>query len=294
MPAASVGSTPSLEVQGLEERARRFMRTLLCDPPDSVPYAEALALKKSGGLSNAARRPARTESLTASSPELGAKLSELEQEREHYKLECELLKMKLTRFESVHGPADQLKNAESGSGNAGSRVGGEGGGGGGGGGAFASSGGVGVRGMDEGEVERFREHYEGRIKSLMTQLQFADGKAVAFHDECRNIAMRFEVLRHSQAKQGEEYKSVNGTIAGLKADLESTKRNYEEQLSTMTEHVMMMNDQIQAKDAEIDSVRRQAKSSSGSGSGRSWTSKSSSKKSKGGDAAAVEFPSFSR
>ena len=298
VPAASIGGPPSLEVQGLEERARRFMRTLLCDPPDSVPYTEALALKRNSGGSSlgngAARRPAsRAESLTISSPELGAKLSELEQEREHYKLECELLKMKLTRFESVHGShADQVKNGLGAGANDGAR-GRDGAAAGrsassGAGGAGRSVGG-GVAMMGEDEIERIREHYEGRIKSLMTQLQFADGKAVAFHDECRNIAMRFEVLRHSQAKQGEEYKSVNDTIAGLKADLESTKRNYEEQLSVMTEHVMMMNDQIQAKDVEIDAVRRQAK---GGGSKSSWSSKGTSKKSKGGDA--LEFPSFSR
>lgn len=56
-------------------------------------------------------------------------------------------------------------------------------------------------------------------------------------------------MRNSQAKQGEEYKNVNGTIARLKEDLESTKRNYEEQLSAMTEHIMEMNDKLQQQDA---------------------------------------------
>ena len=45
-----------------------------------------------------------------------------------------------------------------------------------------------------------------------------------------NWQPRREMLRNSQATQAEEHKGVNSTIARLKEDLESTKRNYEEQV----------------------------------------------------------------
>ena len=47
-----------------------------------------------------------------------------------------------------------------------------------------------------------------------------------------NFQPHREMLRNSQATQAEEHKGVNSTIARLKEDLESTKRNYEEQVGT--------------------------------------------------------------
>ena len=45
-----------------------------------------------------------------------------------------------------------------------------------------------------------------------------------------NFQPHREMLRNSQATQAEEHKGVNSTIARLNEDLESTKRNYEEQV----------------------------------------------------------------
>ena len=112
---------------------------------------------------------------------------------------------------------------------------------------------------DGGDAARMRKYYEDRIASLSAKLQFADSKAVTFYDEARNVAMRYELLRHSQAKQDDKYKDVNETISGLKADLETTKRSYEEQLAAMSEHVMIMNDQLQEKNADISSLKAEAK-----------------------------------
>jgi len=168
------------------------------------------------------------------------KIFQLEQDSEHQLLENQLLTMRLTALETttattastVTTPSvdSQPQNTSAQNGNS----------------------------SDTGS-DQLRRHYEERIQQLAIQLRFADSKAVAYYDECRNTALRLEMLRNSQAKQGEEYKTVNGTIARLKEDLESTKRNYEEQLSTMTEHIMVMNDKLQQKDAEVDVAKAKGK-----------------------------------
>jgi protein phosphatase 1 regulatory subunit 21 len=298
VPAAALAggrNARPLEVKALQSRATRFMRTLLCDLPDSVPYAQALALVR-GASSNPTARAASGGGLTRAgvgasehqhphsgmlSAEGASRMAGLEQEREHFKLECELLQMKLDRFEVVHSgrrssndDGDNATAADGGEGMAG--------------GVQPSPAAVdSLQAADGAESARIRQHYEDRIKSLMAQLQFADSKAMSFHDECRSVAMRLEVMRHAQAKQGAEYQSVNITIAGLKADLESTKRNYEEQLSAMTEHVMTMNDQVQQKDRDIDVLMQQVKQGS-----KAKPGKSSNRKKK--DEPQPDFPQFSR
>jgi hypothetical protein len=80
----------------------------------------------------------------------------------------------------------------------------------------------------------------------------------------------------------------------LKADLESTKRNYEEQLSTLTEHLMTMNDQLQAKDKDMDGLRLQIKqggSKSKSAGAAMASMLFSSKKTKPTDS---DFPQFAK
>jgi hypothetical protein len=158
VPAASLaGSAGSPAVDVLEERARRFMRGLLCDPPDSVPYTEALALSKNGGARSAVRRSSISLTDQAlSSPELNAKVSELEQEREHFKLECELLKMKLDRFEAVHTAGEKSRGSSgNSSGESPAR------------GADLNTSGIsllrgGFDGTGSEEVGRIRSHYEGQ------------------------------------------------------------------------------------------------------------------------------------
>ena len=38
-----------------------------------------------------------------------------------------------------------------------------------------------------------KDHYSTRISQLTEQVQYADSKAVAYYEECRNFALRLEV-----------------------------------------------------------------------------------------------------
>eukprot|EP00040_Diaphanoeca_grandis_P023687 m.129298 g.129298 ORF g.129298 m.129298 type:complete len:775 (+) comp29385_c0_seq1:125-2449(+) len=239
--AIGFGKGQSLaSINDLSARAKKHMSMLLCDSPDSVPYTEALALKQ-GTLS---RAPTATfdkstagETSSTSIKVYQDRIAELEQEREHTLLECQLLNMKINTLDASSSSSTAKPGASQ---------------------QAAVKNDVAAAPSNAG-TEQLRRHYEDRIQMLTTQLQFADSKAVAFFDECRNTALRLEMLRNNQAQQGEEYKNVNGTIARLKEDLESTKRNYEEQLSTMTEHIMAMNDKLQEKDAEVDVAKAKGK-----------------------------------
>lgn len=52
--------------------------------------------------------------------------------------------------------------------------------------------------------ELIKNHYSTRISQLIEQVKFADSKAIAFHDECRNYALRLEVRIGKWACMGEE------------------------------------------------------------------------------------------
>ena len=59
--------------------------TLLCDPPDSVPYTEALALSRAS--QRGSKLGTSGSAFQSDSTDQAARLSELEQECEKYKLE---------------------------------------------------------------------------------------------------------------------------------------------------------------------------------------------------------------
>ena len=54
--AISTGA-PTANINDLQNRARKYMDTLRCDPPDSVPYAEALAARSGTSRSRPSRMP---------------------------------------------------------------------------------------------------------------------------------------------------------------------------------------------------------------------------------------------
>lgn len=89
-------------LQHLQARAARYMALLECDAPDSVPYADALALRDgrapAAGLVAAER--ADTSASDAAVRVYQEKISTLERERESVALENQMLQMKLQVFTS--------------------------------------------------------------------------------------------------------------------------------------------------------------------------------------------------
>ena len=89
-------------------------------------------------------------------------------------------------------------------------------------------------------MELTRRHYNNRIELLTAQVNYADGKAVAYFEECRTLAFKLESYQSSQAQRQEVIAQVRGEkaaevralkerIASLEEDLTVTQRNYEDQ-----------------------------------------------------------------
>eukprot|EP00041_Stephanoeca_diplocostata_P036212 m.1309645 g.1309645 ORF g.1309645 m.1309645 type:complete len:369 (+) comp24824_c0_seq30:351-1457(+) len=197
VPAQAVEACTQLGlVNELQVRAVGYMEKLRCDAPDTVPYTEALALKTGTTLNRLAPRATAASDSAVSAATIKSyqeKIAVLEQEREHSVLECQLLQMRVQALEGDDdGSGRGRTTAPTGSSSV--DVGGE----------------NGSSAPNSKEISTIKKHYEERIQLLTTQLQFADSKAVTYYDECRSTALRLELLRTSQAKQGEEYKNVNG------------------------------------------------------------------------------------
>lgn len=72
---------------------------------------------------------------------------------------------------------------------------------------------------DETREALLRAHYDKRIEDLTMQLQTADGKAVAFHAECRALGRRLEQATKMRGRAVEELEAANSQITQLQVCL---------------------------------------------------------------------------
>eukprot|EP00054_Salpingoeca_dolichothecata_P025014 m.172609 g.172609 ORF g.172609 m.172609 type:complete len:804 (+) comp25218_c0_seq6:54-2465(+) len=268
-------------VQVLNARARKYLRSLDRPAPPSVAYADALR-NNTSSTSNSSTESNLAQQLSQARD----KVSELEKEREHFMLEYQLANIKLKKLQervasgdlgrslssssnistTTSSPASQpdqtparLSSTRTNEDDEDSEA------------LIVDVKGVYVTGtalpqsVEAGSREELiKNHFTQRIGQLSAQLQFADSKAVAYYEEARALALQLERLQASQRQHGQTTKLAQQQIKELQETLETTKRNYEEQLAVMTEHVMRMNDQLTERQEVIDSYKRNTgKSKSG-------------------------------
>lgn len=108
----------------------------------------------------------------------------------------------------------------------------------------------------EKQVEHWRKEYElllesgggnnkylyARIDALMGERQEAEGRASSITAECSALQVRLE-LALSEKTQAEVALAEDATLRQrLQEELTTTTHNYEQQLSTMSEHLADLND----------------------------------------------------
>ena len=89
----------------------------------------------------------------------------------------------------------------------------------------------------------------------MDSLQAADSKCLVFYSECNRLKQQLvEATRHNSVgvKEAQETK---GAYQLLKDELQTTVRNYEMQLTTMSEHLATMTEKWSQQQIEIDSMK---------------------------------------
>uniref|UniRef100_A0A0B6YWD3 Protein phosphatase 1 regulatory subunit 21 n=1 Tax=Arion vulgaris TaxID=1028688 RepID=A0A0B6YWD3_9EUPU len=100
-------------------------------------------------------------------------------------------------------------------------------------------------------------HYNSRINELTLQLQQTDSKGVNFSAEVRALHKQMKIAEKSKEVVQEELKLANQSLAHLKDELQTTTRSYEGQLSMMSEHLAGMNEKLTQQKDEIDELRQQ-------------------------------------
>ena len=212
-----------------------------CSPPPSVSYHEAIERKH---LIESENR----EELLCQLKEVTGKLSSLEREKEHWLLETQLLQMKLDKVKSEDTlvPSARSRNES-----------------------------ISLKPLETGmfgtvEVARpeealehankttedlIKSHLTSRLSDAALKTQVAEGKAIHFENECRMLHKHLNLINSKKQALHSDVDSSSQRISQLQDELAVTRRNYEEQLSLMSEHLAAMNDKLAAQKDEIESLK---------------------------------------
>nr|XP_050036412.1 protein phosphatase 1 regulatory subunit 21-like isoform X4 [Dermacentor andersoni] len=209
----------------LRQRGTAYLRTcqLYARSPDCVPYS--IAIENSGALRSHVENK---ESFAQQIESLKNKVRKLEEEKEHWMLEWKLLQAKYERQAKDMLPVSgQLLNKGEGDGH-------------------------------DGEV--IVEHFKARIKEMIWQNQLADSKAVYYYSECKALQKRLHLAEQHKVELENQLQDTQLTLQQLRDEMRSTVRSYEDQLSTMSEHLASMNEKLTQQKDEIDALRHSSSS----------------------------------
>lgn len=265
-----------------KKKAAAYIHAIKLPKPQSVPYREALSNRRILTSSTESR-----EGLTQQVQQSQEKIARLEQEKEHWLLEAQLGKVRLEKenqriadLESqlaaalgggaspptlaaaaAASPAPAQEEAEGAAGKEAtlctSLVG-----------MLCTTPSVEHVGDEESREQLIKTHYMARVGELTTQLQISDSKAVHFHSECRALARRLAIAEKNRETLSEEVRLANQNITRLQDELATTKRSYEDQLSTMSDHLCSLNETLSKQREEIDTLKLGSKANSKKNKGR--------------------------
>ncbi|KXJ25659.1 protein phosphatase 1 regulatory subunit 21 [Exaiptasia diaphana] len=100
-----------------------------------------------------------------------------------------------------------------------------------------------------------KNHFTSRIGDLTTQLQITDSKAASFATECRSLYKRITQTDKERRELAAKLLTANSKVKQVEDELDVTKRNYETQLSMMSEHLCGMNEKLTTQQDEIESLK---------------------------------------
>ncbi|XP_076100562.1 protein phosphatase 1 regulatory subunit 21-like [Mytilus galloprovincialis] len=276
---SSIGNDPTMEgprsnpatVQ-FRQKSANYLGLLTTPCPDSVPHKTAVQNRKTL-LSSAESKEGLSKQLTTFQQRVGR----LEQDKEHYMLELQLLQIKYDneiqkvkkiekelqeikrrsqRTDSIEDnitivmPSASTSETQSKPSVLTSQIGK----------LEAKS----SPGTDADTRESLiKNHFTHRINELTLQLQEADSKSVSFHSEVRALHKQLQISDKTKYRAEDELKDTAQSLAQLKDEYQTTTKSYEGQLSMMSEHLAGLNEKLTQQKDEIDELRAQASSKSG-------------------------------
>lgn len=102
-----------------------------------------------------------------------------------------------------------------------------------------------------------KQYYSQKIVDLETKLQLANGKGIAFYNELANIHQRLRHSKDQEAKCRSEIDQLIFELTQLKDELATTTKVYEEQIGMMSDHLASLNKQLSSQNEQIDKLQQQ-------------------------------------
>ncbi|KAG1666422.1 Protein phosphatase 1 regulatory subunit 21 [Nymphon striatum] len=209
-------SRTSPSVFDFQKRATNYLSMLDEDEPECVPYEEALKHQEILNSSSESR-----EGLAKQLQTMQDKVHKLEQAKEHWMLEFQLLEIKHERDLKLGEVEKMVRNASD---------------------------------ADSREDE-IKKYFTAKINDLVTQMQLADSRGVTFQTECSSLQKKYFIAEKKNLSLQEEASKANDSIVQLKEELQLTKKTYESQLNTMSEHLANLNETLTSQKDEIDELK---------------------------------------
>jgi len=156
------------------------------------------------------------------------KIKDVEKDREHWKLEYQLIKLKLEKLK-----AENVSNSES-------------------------------LGPDLDELMSMREEeiksvWEAKIDELIGSRHMADSAAMAYYLEVEALTARLVSKRREGEKLSREASTARLEEDKVREEIDVIKENYESQLSAMSDHLAMMTSKLAAQEDLIHNLNFQIK-----------------------------------
>ncbi|KAI1284818.1 Protein phosphatase 1 regulatory subunit 21 [Halotydeus destructor] len=102
------------------------------------------------------------------------------------------------------------------------------------------------------------DQHRRRATDLVDKLYAADSKAMLFHAESNRLKNRLQLMAKDKRISDAELTEVRLEAVQLKDDLSTTVKSYEDQLTTMSDHLATLNEKWMSQQEEIESLRSSA------------------------------------
>ncbi|CAH2094322.1 unnamed protein product [Euphydryas editha] len=104
--------------------------------------------------------------------------------------------------------------------------------------------------------ERVAAHFRRRLAALAADNDLLRGRTDHYLQECEMLRLRFEEMEREKEANAQALQDKHNTISRLEEELQSTSRNYEEQLGVLTEHVAALNENIARQHERLQQLQR--------------------------------------
>jgi len=98
--------------------------------------------------------------------------------------------------------------------------------------------------IDRERENALKQHFQSKRAQLLAQMKIADEKAVKYYEEYQRVSSELKAVSEQNQTRKEALEAAQAQQLTAMEDLESTRRNYEDQMKVMTEHFMSLNDKL--------------------------------------------------